>query len=296
MDMRELLNRLMDLRGDNAHSLEDKSGVPQPTTNRFLSGKHGDPRSTTIKKWAAAYGISESQLRGDVPLPDGLLYELGGSQPQGQTQGPAPTTPTGTGAMNLATAHSATVGNNVVVIRHYDTGGKMGDGGVILRDQPGLIESWTVTPEWIQKNIKNCSAAANLCVVTGFGDSMRPLYEPGDPLIVDTGVKQVDFVNSTAERSASRSSGETSNVRTDTEAQVELQAGGTHHHRSAHALPELAPNRPRKGSAPPHLDHIDCLLTFRAGEVSHKKMRLRIDNDTLAYQYSPHQPTQRSRR
>lgn len=91
MDMRELLNRLMDLRGDNAHSLEDKSGVPQPTTNRFLSGKHGDPRSTTIKKWAAAYGISESQLRGDVPLPDGLLYELGGSQVQ--IQGSATTTP-----------------------------------------------------------------------------------------------------------------------------------------------------------------------------------------------------------
>lgn len=105
----------------------------------------------------------------------------------------AGTTPTSIGAMKLATAHSPTMGNNVVVIRHYDTGGAMGDGGVILRDQPGLIESWTVTPEWIQKNIKNCSAAANLCVVTGFGDSMRPLYEPGDPLIVDTGVKQVDF-------------------------------------------------------------------------------------------------------
>lgn len=104
-----------------------------------------------------------------------------------------PSTPTSIGAMKLATAHSPIVGNNMVVIRHYDTGGAMGDGGVILRDQPGLIESWTVTPEWIQKNIKNCSAAANLCMVTGFGDSMRPLYEPGDPLIVDTGVKQVDF-------------------------------------------------------------------------------------------------------
>lgn len=103
------------------------------------------------------------------------------------------TTPTSIGAMKLSTVHSPSMGNNVVVIRHYDTGGAMGDGGVILRDQPGLIESWTVTPEWIQKNIKNCSAAANLCVVTGFGDSMRPLYEPGDPLIVDTGVKQVDF-------------------------------------------------------------------------------------------------------
>ncbi|RTL35398.1 MAG: helix-turn-helix transcriptional regulator [Rhodocyclaceae bacterium] len=83
--------------------------------------------------------------------------------------------------------------DNVVIIKHYDTGGAMGDGGVILRDQPGLIESWTVTPEWIAKNIRNCTAAANLCIVTGFGDSMRPLYEPGDPLIVDTGVKSVDF-------------------------------------------------------------------------------------------------------
>lgn len=113
-------------------------------------------------------------------------------QPRGWLDAPA-TTDIPSDAMKLATAHSPIVGNNVVVIRHYDTGGKMGDGGVILRDQPGLIESWTVTPEWIQKNIKNCSAAANLCVVTGFGDSMRPLYEPGDPLIVDTGVKQVDF-------------------------------------------------------------------------------------------------------
>lgn len=83
--------------------------------------------------------------------------------------------------------------NYSVIIKHYDTGGAMGDGGVILRDQPGLIESWTVTPEWIAKNIRNCTAAANLCIVTGFGDSMRPLYEPGDPLIVDTGVKSVDF-------------------------------------------------------------------------------------------------------
>lgn len=95
--------------------------------------------------------------------------------------------------VTISTARKSHEDQNVIVIAHYDTGGAMGEGGVILRDQPGLIESWTVTPEWIQKNIKNCSAAVNLCVITGFGDSMRPLYEPGDPLIVDTGVKQVDF-------------------------------------------------------------------------------------------------------
>ena len=33
----------------------------------------------------------------------------------------------------------------------------------------------------------------NLCVVTGFGDSMRPMYNPGDPLLVDLGVAKADI-------------------------------------------------------------------------------------------------------
>jgi hypothetical protein len=69
--MREILKELMSRAGDDAYSLEVKSKVPQPTTQRFLSGRHGDPRSSTVKKWANAYGITESQLRGDVPI-DGL--------------------------------------------------------------------------------------------------------------------------------------------------------------------------------------------------------------------------------
>jgi hypothetical protein len=79
-----------------------------------------------------------------------------------------------------------------VVIPQYQTGGKMGD-GLILRDQPGVIHSWHVTQEWVQKNVRNATAATNLCIVTGFGDSMRPLYNPGDPLIVDRGVTKVEF-------------------------------------------------------------------------------------------------------
>jgi transcriptional regulator with XRE-family HTH domain len=66
--MREILKELMDANGDNAYSLEEKSKVPQPTIQRFLTGLHGDPRSTTVRKLAAAYGLTESQLRGHVPL------------------------------------------------------------------------------------------------------------------------------------------------------------------------------------------------------------------------------------
>jgi hypothetical protein len=78
------------------------------------------------------------------------------------------------------------------IIPQYQVRGSMGM-GVLLRDQPGSIHSWHVTLEWIQKNVHNVTSPKNLAIVTGFGDSMKPLYNPGDPLLVDTGVKSVDF-------------------------------------------------------------------------------------------------------
>ena len=76
-------------------------------------------------------------------------------------------------------------------IPQFLTGGKMGH-GLVLRDQPGMIQSWRVTPEWVQKNVHNFTAMRNLAIVTGFGDSMRPLYNPGDPLLVDRGITAVE--------------------------------------------------------------------------------------------------------
>lgn len=78
------------------------------------------------------------------------------------------------------------------IIQQYRTGGAMGN-GLVLRDQPGLITSWRVTPEWIQKNVHNITSPRNLAIVTGFGDSMKPIFNPGDPLLVDTGVRTVEF-------------------------------------------------------------------------------------------------------
>lgn len=94
-----------------------------------------------------------------------------------------------TKVVHLAHSHK----DDSINIRQFETGGSMGTSGVVLRDQPGVIRSWRVSPDWLNKNVKNHTGAKNLVIVTGFGDSMRPMFNPGDPLLVDSGVNAVDF-------------------------------------------------------------------------------------------------------
>lgn len=80
-----------------------------------------------------------------------------------------------------------------LVITEYATGGGMDTKGqLLLDDQPGIIKSWRVTQEWLRLNVPTHTGLRNLCIVTGFGPSMRPMFNPGDPLLVDTGVKVVN--------------------------------------------------------------------------------------------------------
>lgn len=81
---------------------------------------------------------------------------------------------------------------DTVFISQFNTGGAMGY-GLELPEQPGVIRNLQVSPEWIQKNVHNYTSISNLCVVTGFGDSMRPMFNPGDPLIVDIGIKSAKY-------------------------------------------------------------------------------------------------------
>jgi phage repressor protein C with HTH and peptisase S24 domain len=82
---------------------------------------------------------------------------------------------------------------DVVHIPQYEAGGAMGRNLVLQGDQPGIIRHMTVTQEWAQKNLKAHTGLHNLCIVTGFGDSMKPMYNPGDPLILDQGVKSCEI-------------------------------------------------------------------------------------------------------
>lgn len=79
-----------------------------------------------------------------------------------------------------------------LVITEYDTGGAMGHGYALEENPPGHIKAWRVTPEWLRMNVPVYSSLANLCIVTGFGPSMKPRYNPGDPLLCDRGFNKVD--------------------------------------------------------------------------------------------------------
>lgn len=50
------------------YDLEKASGVPQPTINRFISGKHNEPRGSTVRKLAKGLNVTEAELRGLVPI------------------------------------------------------------------------------------------------------------------------------------------------------------------------------------------------------------------------------------
>jgi phage repressor protein C with HTH and peptisase S24 domain len=62
-----------------------------------------------------------------------------------------------------------------------------------LRGESGQITGWKVTPEWLSKNVPSNTGNKNLAIVTGFGDSMRGMFNSGDPLLVDAGVKSLDY-------------------------------------------------------------------------------------------------------
>ena len=156
--------------GLTLEQLEARTGVGVGTI-AALEGRDSE-RSKYAARLAAGLGLSLEQLLDESAQypPDVVLADAGGGEPPRVDHG---------------------AGDDLRIPR-FDTGGAMG-AGVELRDQPGVIQSWNVSPEWLQKNVRGFSASKNLCIVTGFGDSMRPMFNPGDPLIVDRGVQAVEY-------------------------------------------------------------------------------------------------------
>ena len=118
---------------------------------------------------------------------DWLRSESGGMIPSASHTGAAKAAP----APHAAATDQAG-GAQDLVITEFDTGGAMGHGFNLADNPPGLIRSWRVTPEWLRLNVPAHTGFKNLAIVTGFGPSMKPMFNPGDPLLVDTGVKVID--------------------------------------------------------------------------------------------------------
>jgi hypothetical protein len=98
----------------------------------------------------------------------------------------------GKGAMVPAVRRKSPAIDTDLTIPQYAAGGAMGNGLVLEDKPPGLIKSWRVDEEWLRLNVRHHTGVANLCIVTGFGPSMRGMFNPGDPLLCDRGVTTVD--------------------------------------------------------------------------------------------------------
>ncbi|WP_254057267.1 S24 family peptidase [Stenotrophomonas sp. ZAC14A_NAIMI4_1] len=78
-----------------------------------------------------------------------------------------------------------------VRVMQLDGEADMGDGRV-NDDYPEIIKSMDFTPAYIRSVVGFVPAPGRLVLVTGRGDSMIPVVQPGESLIVDTGITSFD--------------------------------------------------------------------------------------------------------
>lgn len=78
-----------------------------------------------------------------------------------------------------------------ILIPQYDVRAAMGPGQVLPSSYVDTIRHIAVSPDYLRESGVAYTAARNLAVVTGFGESMNKTFSSGDPLIIDRGVNEL---------------------------------------------------------------------------------------------------------
>jgi len=96
----------------------------------------------------------------------------------------------GMGSETVAVAALAT-SSDYVRVQHLDAEAGMG-GEIINDDYPEVIRAMDFEPAYIRSIVGFVPTPGRLILVTGRGDSMIPVIQPGETLIVDTGIPHFD--------------------------------------------------------------------------------------------------------
>ncbi len=194
-DLRTNLLLELEKRGWNAYHLSEASGVPQPTIQRFLSGKHGEPRGTTVKKLAAGLGITEGQLRG--------LDSSISSLQHGDASAPSENQLQANRCKTVKSKRATTSDIQLIEIIAWENPEDLpddqyaivprvrlklsdGNGNLITEELPDAPLAFKT--EWLKrKGVKR----SNLVVVNAIGDSMEPAICCGALLLIDTGSTEI---------------------------------------------------------------------------------------------------------
>lgn len=167
--------RLKELRADKNKSLQevaDGIGVSWQTVQQWEKEDGTAPKRTRLEAVAKYYGVSSNYLLGYDDFVE---------------------TEKGTYFIESKSKSIHTLNDDEIIINQYhDVVGAMGK-GLVLRGETGQITGWKVTKDWINNNVPLNTGNKNLVIVTGFGDSMKGMFNSGDPLIVDIGVKSLDY-------------------------------------------------------------------------------------------------------
>lgn len=166
-------------------ALEGSADQAGARGHAWLSKELGESEQT-VTNWARR-GVSKAgAMKAQARFGCSAIWILDGTEPQSIRTRSVPH------SVQSPTASYQLLEKSDLTIPQYEAGGAMGNGLVLEEKQPGIIKSWSVSREWVRLNVPHYTAAANLCIVTGFGPSMKPLYNPGDPLLMDSGVNVVD--------------------------------------------------------------------------------------------------------
>lgn len=171
------LQKARKAKGLTQVQLSKLTGIPQSTISTAETDGQGSAETAVFAEALDVHPVWLATGKGEMRSTEASY--LAAAEQRHALGGPSRSSPDGSAHDDL-------------VIPQYKAGGAMGLGLILDGIQPGIIRSWSVTPQWVQSNIPSHTGITNLCIVTGFGDSMRGDYNAGDPLVVDRGVTTCD--------------------------------------------------------------------------------------------------------
>ena len=157
----ERVRRLREKRGMNKAALAKAAKLSPSTITDIENGKNDTTRA--LPRLAKALGAN-------------LLYLTDGKLPEES------------GDLSVSVAvHDRSTGD--ILIPQLDVLGSMG-AGAIPPDHIDVVRNVVVNRKELEKQC-SFTSPQNLQIITGYGRSMKPTFQDGDPLLVDTGVDTV---------------------------------------------------------------------------------------------------------
>lgn len=193
--------------------LARRASITQPTVHRIIKGESKNPRQDNIQAIAKAFGCSAEWLwTGNGKAPSGIdetqvqpqssaaaiVFEMLQKHGKGLTEEAQQKIYTAVekslseAPSNVITgdfARQPRLTDGDILIPQYDVRASMGHGQVPL-DYVDFVRNVVVSAPQLERLGLDYSSAANLSIITGWGQSMEGTINDKDPVIVDRGITE----------------------------------------------------------------------------------------------------------